>query len=158
MDNKGVLDPRHMRCNPERHPGLEANGLVWRDAWSTRLKEQTWVGHDDWDCVDDLREAGFLTVDGTGLHPVVKLTPQGVDMAHALRRHKMKGGSFHDFEPPSFCEEDTKPVAQWLGLGWPAPTFVYICAPCQNAFNAGMGDLCSKCGKPATHQRRHLPA
>lgn len=114
VDNCGVLEPRHMRCNPERHPGLNLNGLTWMDAWSTRLKETTWAGHDDWDCVDDLIGAGLAAYSdgsGTGIHPVVKLTPQGIDMAHALRRHKMKGGSFHDFVPPHFCDAEFKEMA-----------------------------------------------
>lgn len=105
VDHKGVLDPRQMRCNSNRHPGLNLNGFEWMDGWSTRVKEGQWSGHDDWDCVDDLQRMGLLTLDGTGLHPIAKLTPQGVDMAHALRRHKMQGGSFSDFEPPSFCED-----------------------------------------------------
>ena len=108
VDNKGIPSLDHMRSNPARHPGLSPRGTGiggWKAEYSTRLKSHTKetpnlaAGHDDWDCAHDLEEAGLVEDLGTGVNPMWKLTPAGLDMAAKLRAHKASGGSFSTFTP-----------------------------------------------------------
>lgn len=46
------------------YPTKLANGVMLRE-------------HDDWDCVEDLVQAGLVTWEGTGMHPILGLTPYG---------------------------------------------------------------------------------
>jgi len=103
VDNSGVPARDRMRVNQERHPGLvgeqQARSCVkWQDSYSTRLKGNTRVkGHDDWDVADDLAAAGLIEINGTGLHPVFKMTDFGHVIAGRLRIHKANGGNFANF-------------------------------------------------------------
>jgi hypothetical protein len=62
----GEIDRRKLRCNENRHPMLAHCHSAWKDEWSTRLKSTPEgehikaIGHDDWDCLDDLEAAGPL--------------------------------------------------------------------------------------------------
>lgn len=96
VDYEGRPDNRHMRCDPRRHPGL--SHIKWNGDYPTRLFGMVELPkHDDWDCVDDLVAAGLMELDGTGIHPVVKLTNLGHTVAAALRKHKAAGKNFSDF-------------------------------------------------------------
>lgn len=96
----GELDLRRMRCNQERHPAGFVNGILWRPTWGTRLQEgRRLPEHDDWDCLDDLEHAGFLQVEGTGVHPTVRLTPEGIKAVAALEAHRLRGGLYTTFRP-----------------------------------------------------------
>ena len=89
VDNDGKLEKAHLRCNPDRHPAFAHSG-GWDDKNSTRwdAKVERVVGHDDWDCIDDLVAAGLLEWLGTGTHPKFKLTETGWIVAHGLRRER----------------------------------------------------------------------
>lgn len=70
------------------------------------------LGHDDWHCVQDLANAGYLLIGarnapgetatpndimpGVWLH----LSPRGYEVLHALRTSKAAGGKFVDFVAP----------------------------------------------------------
>jgi hypothetical protein len=97
VDNKGIPTLSHMRCDPRRHPGL-VHRLPF-DAIGSKEYPTILAGgallfsHDDWDCIDDLEAAGLMQIKGTGIHPVWKLTQQGLEIAAKLRAH----GSFNSF-------------------------------------------------------------
>lgn len=115
--NKGVgtLARPHLRANPATHPLLaHATPTGWKDTYSTRLKgffafdERADVdkamnaglmlrGHDDWDCLDDLQDAGFVEILSLA-NGQVRMTDAGLDAAAQLRRHKARGGMFASFE------------------------------------------------------------
>ena len=101
VDHGGVLDLRHMRCNPCRHP-LLADSRVhrgWKPEWGTRLKGGTILEHhDDWDCLEDLEEAGLVEIVST-VNGIVRLTPSGETLAARLRLHKQRGGGYANFDP-----------------------------------------------------------
>ena len=110
----GVLDRRRVRGNEKTHPLLAANATVtWKDEYSTRLagffdfadrsdpnKAQDAglqiLGHDDWDCLDDLEAAGFVEI-LTLANSAVKMTEEGCKVAGLLRTHKANGGQFAGF-------------------------------------------------------------
>lgn len=99
VDHSGVVHNAHLRCSPQRHPGHAHAGSRGRTP-PTRLadgKEKRY--HDDWDCIEDMVEAGLVVWGGTGLHPVFSLTALGWAMASALRQHKGSGGAYCFFAP-----------------------------------------------------------
>lgn len=97
VDDGGRIERRHMRADPERHPGLAH--IAWGSGdVPTRLHGGVELPkHDDWDCFYDLEAAGLLKNEGTGIAPVVRLTELGHTVAARLRAHKAKGGSFATF-------------------------------------------------------------
>ena len=110
VDTKGVLDHDRMRTNVLRHPGLVGprvamifNALVGSGTkpyrYPTRLRNGTEPEHDDWDCFYDLEAAGLIEDDGTGIHPVARMTPSGTQLAAEIRKHKSSGGSLFTFIP-----------------------------------------------------------
>lgn len=102
VDHLGIPDLRHMRSNPDIHPGL-ANPLPTSNGkkYPTRLNDGTKVEeHDDWSCVEDMEAAGLLTWEGTGINPMFVLTDEGHRVAAALRKHKADGGQFNAFRYP----------------------------------------------------------
>ena len=111
VDYGGRLDNqrrRSLRCNPATHPGhgYSADGEVqWRPEYGTRLKgyfenkKLQLPCHDDFDCAEDCEVAGLLINLGTGINPVWKLTPRGLELTAKLRAHKANGGSFASFNP-----------------------------------------------------------
>ena len=101
----GEIDRRRVRCNPARHPLLDApnpfdSGSRWKDEYCTRLNEGTIADHDDWDCLDDLESAGLVEVMSL-VNGYVVLTNEGIRVAAALRKHKAKGGRFANFAYPA---------------------------------------------------------
>lgn len=100
VDNDGLPDLNHMRCDIDRHPGL--GRARWgggdRKKYPTILRGgEKLDDHDDWDCIDDLVAAGLLTIHGTGIHPVWAMTEKGWQVAALLRQHKAKGKNFSEF-------------------------------------------------------------
>lgn len=98
---------------PKPRRATMANAMQWGgwdNKYSTVLKDKTMIeNHDDWACVQDMAEAGFLEVfdttkkrtataadcePGTLLH----LSPLGRATSNKLREHKAGGGTFSNFE------------------------------------------------------------
>ena len=99
VNHKGIPNREHMRCDLDRHPGLVNLASNGTKKYPTLLKGgEELPDHDDWDCVDDLIAVGFLEWGGTGINPVFKMTPDGLDVAARLRKHKGNGGRFGNFE------------------------------------------------------------
>lgn len=113
VDHGGKIKNEHMRCNERRHRKLHntAGSVLhgsrrWDEKYSTRLRDGQEPGHDDWDCLEDLAEAGLLAFDFVdrregwpceGGEVVVSLTKLGADIAGRLRSHRGRGGSYADF-------------------------------------------------------------
>jgi hypothetical protein len=105
VDNGGIVNIRHMRCDFDRHPGLAH--MIIREKYPTRLKgyfehknDPAYIikNHDDWDCAYDLEKEGLVRMIGTGVNPVYKLTALGKTVAGRLRAYKASGGNFATFE------------------------------------------------------------
>jgi len=107
-DYKGKLDLAHLRI---KNPALQQNMLgtmMWKPEYGTRLKGY-WnqdgskntslllLDHDDFDCLDDLEEAGLIKSFGTGLNPAYQLTKLGAKIHSELLLHKQAGKNFSDF-------------------------------------------------------------
>jgi hypothetical protein len=63
VDYKGKLDPTKMRRDGTKYP--------------TRLRGREVVGHNDFDCIEDMEAEGLLENIGTGVNPRVKITDKG---------------------------------------------------------------------------------
>lgn len=104
VDYRGIIDPRHLRCNRKNHPhmdraGLGPNGLAWKPEYGTIIKGgKKLESHDDWNCLDDLEAANLVEMIGTGINPAVKITELGMYWVGLLRKHKMSGGMYGNFE------------------------------------------------------------
>ena len=113
MAGIGQIDRAKLRAHPDRHP-LLAHLADWNDNWGTRLfglgkdigVEDPAVSHasglklaqhDDWDCIDDLEEAGYIET-FTRANFAVQLTKEGLQAARDLRAHKSAGGQFSNFQ------------------------------------------------------------
>lgn len=103
VDDQGVLNLRHLRCNPRTHPGL---ALPQHDLepgatsypYGTRLNDGSTIPeHDDHDCLVDLVQFGLIEVKGTGIRPICTMTERGYQVVAALRKHKCEGGSYGTF-------------------------------------------------------------
>jgi hypothetical protein len=99
------IDRERMRCNPLIHPlllGYRTGNLpgIIKDgkyAYPTRLKGGAVIeGHDDWNVLDDLEEAGYLEIYSL-VNGLVRMTQKGLVVASALRAHKANGGQFAEF-------------------------------------------------------------
>lgn len=115
VDHKGAISDvnrQRMRTNIKRHPGhgyfpLGTEGHEWKKDWGTRLRgyfekrdsKLRLNQHDDWDCLEDFENAGLLENKGSGLNPVLRLTPLGKALAARLRVFKQDGGQFAYFAP-----------------------------------------------------------
>lgn len=115
VDHNGIPDLNHLRCNETRHPGLKGPMArvclrSWQPEYGTRLKgfwlhtkpdrtdpHRQLPQHDDWDCIDDLEEAGCINLIGTGINPVIRLTDLGWELAGKVRRWKAEGKTFATF-------------------------------------------------------------
>jgi hypothetical protein len=100
VDHDGKISEEKMRCNPQTHReyclGRRAH---WNDQLGTRLNDSSVLPkHDDWDCLIDLSEAGYIeTYDA--FTSSVKLTDKGWTVAHQLRRYLAIYHSSKGFEP-----------------------------------------------------------
>ena len=112
----------HEECPRPQRPGRPASmGVVMPRYNGSILADGSSVeGHDDWDCIQDLAEAGYFT---TGKPPSarswrrataddvqpkawLRLSGKGREVTAALRAHKSGGGKFSDFHPaPPAAEE-----------------------------------------------------
>jgi hypothetical protein len=124
VDHRGRISHDHMRCHAGRHPamlaakrrvhGTSADG----SAYPTRLRAgRTLPDHDDYDCLDDMIAAGFVTATmppapaGTLITGLVEaelmtratyaLTEAGQRVVGELRVHKGNGGNYAGFEVQS---------------------------------------------------------
>ena len=100
VDRHGSPDIRRMRCDRSRHPQFAHMPRSLDDGtkYPTRLAGDVALpDHDDWDCIDDCAAAGLLTIEGTGMHPIWKLTDEGQRVASALRAHRANGGTYATF-------------------------------------------------------------
>lgn len=113
-DGGGEVDHDRMRTNTNRNPPLGLRprpGSRWKDEYSTRLKSFPWGSkdekekarhrvseHDDWDCLEDLEQAGLARLTSY-VNGLVQITDAGLAMAAELRAHKARGGGFANFEP-----------------------------------------------------------
>lgn len=102
----GEITRERMRANPNTHPML-AHLSDWNPAHGTRLKgfkshaetpDLCLPHHDDWDCLDDMEAAGLVEMYST-VNGYVQITALGRRIAHQLRDHKARGGTFASFEP-----------------------------------------------------------
>ena len=97
VDHDGRVVNEHLRCINKRHPFFAHRG---GDAtnYPTELRGgRKLSGHDDWDCLEDLENAGLLYNVGTGVNPVFRLTDRGREIAGQLRGHKGQGGQWAEF-------------------------------------------------------------
>jgi hypothetical protein len=129
VDNDGKLVNARMRTSHQRHPLLahrsKFGGGVDGHQYPTMLRgEATLEGHDDWDCLRDLEEAGLVKIKrptdraiwdidegrrgpiktASGFHHKeiqvrVGLTNLGLSVTAELRAYKTKGGNFGSFSP-----------------------------------------------------------
>ena len=121
VDGKGAVGSivkSRLRGNEHTHPLLAVNARAapWRANYSTRLagffdfadRSDTdkavqaglqLLGHDDWDCLDDLAAAGYLEILSM-VNGFVRMLPLGQVTTALLRDFKTKGGQFADFRLP----------------------------------------------------------
>lgn len=109
MNHQGRLSLVHLRV---KNPALQQNMMginMWKAEYGTRLfgywnkdgsvnSKLRILNHDDFDCLDDLEEAGLIKSFGTGLNPVYKLTKKGVKVVGLLTLHKQEGKNYADFK------------------------------------------------------------
>jgi hypothetical protein len=89
------------------HPGL---AIVMRPEHATRLNDGSIIDtHDDWCCIQDMAEAGLLSVPQDHIEPgvVIHFSELGREVANKLREHKAAGGQFAAFR----FEKQATPVA-----------------------------------------------
>lgn len=99
-------------CPRPRRPGPRAAGIVMSDGHGTRLKDGTLVdGHDDWNCLQDLAEAGLFTLAASGVEPGVTLhlSAKGQAWCAALRAHKQNGGMYSNVNIAAMPEIEAAP-------------------------------------------------
>jgi hypothetical protein len=122
----GTLDRSAMRCNQERHPEMWSE-LGISDDIPIRLRDGTLQEHhDDWDMIKDFAVHDLVKTTREG---EVKLTKEGWDLAHSLRRHLANDGYYTDF-----AEKKVSPDAglyvvrqydrhdhEWIDVSKPVP-------------------------------------
>lgn len=111
----GILNNTRVRCNGATHPLHDANShsSSWKPEYSTRLfgffdfpdRGDTAkavaaglqvLGHDDWDCLNDLEAAGYIEVISES-NGHVRMTKEGSRVNGLLREHKAGGGMYANF-------------------------------------------------------------
>ena len=106
-----VPDRRKIQTNHNRHPHLayyhdkELDGAQY----GIRLKGGVTLpgpDYDEWDCLDDMEEAGLMVDVGTGINPAYRMTEKGCDVAAQLRKHKAMGGQYAGFTVKADPEEE----------------------------------------------------
>ena len=128
VDQGGVIKNAHMRTSVKRHPLFAARGGLGSPTdsgkYPTSYRDGEMPEHDDWDCLNDMVEAGLLSVKPANpelweipvgsrgpikyrrsiptkeLKVTVKLTELGQRVAGELRAYKQeKGSRFAEFVP-----------------------------------------------------------
>jgi hypothetical protein len=99
---------RNFRIMPKSRQSQQEMGIgvVMHPEYGSRLNNGKYAkNHDDWNCVQDFAEAGFLrigenTITAEEVQPneVLHLTDLGRSCALRLREHKAKGGTFSNFK------------------------------------------------------------
>ena len=108
VDHKGILNKDHLRiknpvvANSTNYPMPKPewnrnNGTRLKGFFEKKDKKLLIPDHDDFDCFDDLEEAGLIENMGTGFNPAAQLTKFGIKIASDLRKHKSEGKNFADF-------------------------------------------------------------
>lgn len=104
----GIPNRDRMRCNHHRHLHL-AGPITLQSAtlgvfdvkgryrYHTRTRNGELREHDDWDCIDDLVDAGLMCNTGTTINPCWLITEAGLRVVAKLRAHKQAGGTFSSF-------------------------------------------------------------
>jgi hypothetical protein len=85
---------------PKRPTRSIGRGVVMKPENATKLSDgQIVEDHDDWCCVQDMADYGFFNLQPDDIDPGVTLlfSPYGQNVALELRKHKLNGGSFGDF-------------------------------------------------------------
>ena len=132
VDHGGRLDHERIRGNPSTHPLLrndayQRNKGQWKPSYSTRLHgNKSLDGHDDWDCLDDLDNAGLVEIISL-INGIVRMTDYGMMITAQLRKHKANGGKYQDFVPLQQEKEECQ--HEWSG-------------------NLLTKNYCTKCGTP----------
>lgn len=109
----GIPDRRKIQTNHNRHPHLihhhshtpELDGA----RYGIRLKDGVTLpgpDYDEWDCLDDMEEAGLIVDVGTGINPAYRMTEKGCEIAAQLRKHKAMGGQYAEFTPKTDPERE----------------------------------------------------
>ncbi len=125
VDNNGVLKNAHMRTDAKRHPLFMVRYMGPGDGsgYPTRYKDGELADHDDWDCLNDLVEAGLIAVKPGAaelwevpvgmrgpikyqgrvrtkeLKVAVRMLPEGSRIAGELRTHLTRERKYHTFSP-----------------------------------------------------------
>jgi len=112
------IDRKHLRANEKTHPLLVSAPGRWKDEYGTRLRGffldapivepgygtkttdlgRQLIGHDDWDCLDDLAVAGLVEI-ASLVNGICRLTKKGLALGARLMVHKASGGHFATFDP-----------------------------------------------------------
>ena len=107
----GEFNHERIRINSGRHAPVNRrrSGPDWKPSYGSRLcgyfdaedpaLQLPW--HDDWDCVEDMEREDLLRIVNY-VNGFFILTPLGLNVASALRRHKTNGGMFADFNPVDY--------------------------------------------------------
>ncbi|MHB9005289.1 MAG: hypothetical protein ACYC6C_14800 [Coriobacteriia bacterium] len=86
-------EARHARGS-KRDGAVSQNGTLLRDTDSVKH-------HDDWDCLSDMAAAGYFDCDTPWqVGDDLRLSDRGAAVAHAFRRHRIRGGTYADFALP----------------------------------------------------------
>lgn len=127
VDHGGLIQNAHMRTSIKRHPLFVARGSLGPptdgERYPTSYKDGQMTEHDDWDCLDDMVQAGLLAVKPANpelwevpvgsrgpikyrrsiptkeLKVTVKLTELGQKVAGELRAHLQRKRRYAEFEP-----------------------------------------------------------
>lgn len=106
VDDHGDIDARKMRSYyDDRFAPASQPSKKWKKSMSTKQRDGTLVdGHDAWDCLQELRGAGWILSqgdEGSGgrwlTNTEVEMTQTGWRVAGWLRQHKASGQSLKDF-------------------------------------------------------------
>lgn len=100
VDYDGVVERKHMRCDPALHPHFAHVGSYMGAASPTRLADSEMAQHDDWSCLDDAEAEGLIQNIGTGVHRRYTLTRNGQRVANSLREYIARNKTTRGFIPP----------------------------------------------------------
>lgn len=163
VDGNGQPEMQRMRTKSgSLRRGTDTGHVTPRSKdYPTILADGQLHGHDDWDCVDDLVHAGLVLWEGTGTHPVLRLTSAGWTLAGAARRHLAETNAagcrtWAGFDPcthvtpPPSAETLAKAKAEVIGGEWTKEQLEDVVATMRRlnsgfygaCFTAGMGSSC----------------
>lgn len=95
--NNGEIEKDRMRTNYNKRPPAPKN-KQWDKANSTVLNNGELVeDHDDWDCLQDLIDNGFVQIETWKNKEFVKLTEYGFETFVKLRKFRQNGNRVYSF-------------------------------------------------------------